>query len=195
MLKSTYKFLNIPVPTISNPTGPWVCMCTPLLQNGGWQVHPLFWPCMFSRYGWCCSVLVCINASPCCMLVCASARQHLISSHVLPELWVLLLHPVLSALLPVWGGEDAMSGWDGDTMAAGWLLTASEAVVWPLCLAPYQSYVSPHSHKFASIFYAPQADSFLKSLLEIAWLLLNPTGVYCKQTLSSFVSSSHSGLG
>lgn len=40
MLKSTYKFLNTLIHTISNPTGARSRVRTPLLPVGGWKAHP-----------------------------------------------------------------------------------------------------------------------------------------------------------
>lgn len=139
------------------------------------------------------SLCVPVQLPAACQSVCWPEERH-----TQPEPWVLLrLHPVPSAPLSAWDGDDGASSRGGGAMAAGRLLAASEAG--SDCCAdrlPAPTSVSPHSHEFPSIFCTcPQTGSSLKSLSVIPWLLLNPTGACCKQALSLVVSSFHSVLG
>lgn len=75
MLKSTYKFLNALIPTISNPTGARLRVRTLLLPVGGWKAHPLFRLCMFSHWSRGCSVFARTHAAPCHLPVRVLARR------------------------------------------------------------------------------------------------------------------------
>lgn len=170
MLKSTYKFLNTLIPTTSNPTEAGSCVCTPLAQDGGgWQVHPPLLPMHVLLLE---MVLLCLCVwregtprVPARSLSCGSCCCCCCTPYCQP------CSPRGTGRMP----RQAEMG------CSGVIPAAPEAGVWLLCWAPSHSQVSPHSHKFPSIFYtSSQADPFLKSLLVIPWLLLNPADACCK---------------
>lgn len=91
-----------------------------------------------------------------------------------------LSHGFFCWCTPSW--ED--TGHDGSGVMPGSIWGRDQTAV----LSAFHSHISPHSHKFPSVFYTCQADSFLKSLLVIPWFLLNPTDPSHKQTFSLFIS-------